>query len=93
MMVDGGFLENFPIHIFDKATPDLNTIGFRIDHEAQIENDKVDRTLAEMAINNLNEYFGAFYSIIMENLNRQRLTAELTGKELFRSVMGMFNQG
>ena len=29
-----------------------------------------------MPINNLKEYFRAFYNITMENLNRQRLTAE-----------------
>ena len=76
MMMDGGFLENFPIHIFDRSGADQHTIGFRIDHVDQIESDKENRTLAEMPINNLKEYFGAFYSITMENLNRQRLTAE-----------------
>lgn len=76
MMMDGGFLENFPIHIFDNPAPDPHTIGFRIDHGPQIENDKGSRTLAEMPINNLKEYFRAFYSITMENLNRQRLTVE-----------------
>ena len=75
MMVDGGILENFPIHIFDKQQPDLYTIGFRIDHASQIENDKGDRTLAEMPIDDLKQYFGAFYSIVIENLNRQRLTS------------------
>ena len=74
MMMDGGLLENFPIHIFDKQQPDLNTLGFRIDHDTQIENDKGDRNLAEMPIDNLNQYFSAFYSIVIENLNRQRLT-------------------
>jgi NTE family protein len=74
MMVDGGVLENFPIHIFDKEQPDLYTIGFRIDHTPQIENDKGDKTLAEMPIDHLKEYFGAFYNIVVENLNRQRLT-------------------
>ena len=76
MMVDGGFLENFPIHIFDKSSPDLNTIGFRIDHGTQIESDKENRALVEMPITNLKEYFRAFYNITMENLNRQRLTTE-----------------
>ncbi len=75
MMVDGGILENFPIHIFDKQQPDLYTIGFRIDHDPQIENDKGDRILAEMPIDDLKQYFGAFYSIVIENLNRQRLTS------------------
>ena len=74
VMVDGGVLENFPIHIFDNIHPGEKTIGFRIDHVAQIESDKKDRTLAEIPIENLNLYFRAFYTIIMENLNRQRLT-------------------
>ena len=75
MMVDGGILENFPIHIFDKQQPDLYTIGFRIDHSPQIENDKVDKTLAEMPVDDLKQYFGAFYNIVIENLNRQQLTS------------------
>lgn len=74
VLVDGGIVENFPIHIFDKSTPDLTTIGFRLDHDSQIESDSVGRALAAMEVGNLNEYFKAFYSIIIENLNRQRLT-------------------
>lgn len=74
MMVDGGVLENFPIHIFDKQQPDPYTIGFRIDHVPQIENDKGDKNLAEMPVQDLKQYFGAFYNIVIENLNRQRLT-------------------
>jgi NTE family protein len=74
MMVDGGILENFPIHIFDKQQPDLYTIGFRIDHGPQIANDRKDRALAEMPVDDLKQYFGAFYNIVIENLNRQQLT-------------------
>lgn len=74
IFVDGGVVENFPIHIFDNGTPDLNTIGFRMDHDAQIESDKLNRTLAEMEVGSLNDYFKAFYSIVIENLNRQQLT-------------------
>lgn len=74
VLVDGGIVENFPIHIFDRTIPDMNTIGFRLDHDAQIESDRLDRTLAQMGIGSLNEYFKAFYSIIIENLNRQHLT-------------------
>jgi len=74
VFVDGGIVENFPIHIFDTVTPDLNTIGFRMDHDAQIESDKLKRTLAEMEIGSINDYFKAFYSIVIENLNRQLLT-------------------
>jgi NTE family protein len=76
LVMDGGFLENFPIHLFDNATIDHTTLGFRIDSEAQTKNDRDKRELVEMEIENLNQYFGAFYNIIIENLNRQRLTAE-----------------
>ena len=74
VLIDGGIVENFPIHMFDKETPDTNTIGFRLDHDPQIESDKQTKELAEMEIGNLNEYFRAFYSIVIENLNRQNLT-------------------
>ena len=74
VLVDGGIVENFPIHIFDKETPDTNTIGFRLDHDPQIESDKQTKELAAMNIENLNEFFKAFYSIVIENLNRQNLT-------------------
>jgi NTE family protein len=74
IMVDGGFLENFPIHVFDKKDPDIFTIGFRIDSDPQIESDRNSRILAEIPISHLNEYFLAFYNIVMEGLNRQRLT-------------------
>jgi len=74
VMVDGGFLENFPIHVFDNPKPDSSTIGFRIDPDAQIQNDKNSRALAEIPISNLDHYFRAFYNIVMENLNRSQLT-------------------
>jgi NTE family protein len=74
IMVDGGFMENFPIHIFDKTTANPFTIGFRIDSDAQIKNDKENKNLSEIPIGNLKQYFTAFYNIIIEDLNRQQLT-------------------
>lgn len=87
VMVDGGFTANFPIKIFDSTKyfapaapniflPNPETIGFRIDRDEQIRNDDSSGNLAPMEINSLKEYFGAFYNIIIENLNRQTLTKE-----------------
>jgi NTE family protein len=86
-MLDGGFVANFPIRIFDSTKyfntvsanvfePNMETIGFRIDREDQVQNDQRGNALAPMEINSLKEYFGAFYNIIIENLNRQTLTKE-----------------
>jgi len=76
IMVDGGFLENFPIHIFDERNTDWSTIGFRIDPDAQIKNDRENQVLAEMPADDIKEYMLAFYTMVIENLNRQLLTKE-----------------
>ena len=88
VMVDGGFTGNFPIKIFDStryvpAVSSTNgfvlnpaTIGFRIDRAEQIINDSAAVGLAPMPVSNIKEYAGAFYNIIIENLNRQVLSAE-----------------
>ncbi len=85
VMVDGGFTGNFPIRIFDStryhSPADTNvfdynnyTLAFRIDKEEQINNDATNFQLAEIPINNIKSYLGAFYTIVVENLNRQSLT-------------------
>jgi len=88
IMVDGGFTANFPIKIFDSTkyfdpgrpknsfAVNLQTIGFRIDRDDQIQNDVSGKSLAPTEINTIRDYFGAFYNIIMENLNRQTLTRD-----------------
>jgi NTE family protein len=87
IMVDGGFTANFPIKIFDSTkyfdqtkpntfASNPQTIGFRIDRNDQIQNDTSGKSLASFKINSLKDYFGAFYNIVIENLNRQTLTKE-----------------
>lgn len=85
IMVDGGLTGNFPIHIFDSAftrnsrkeyIANMATLGFRIDNERQIVNDKKERELVNMPVTNLKEYTAAFYNMMIENLNRQSLTTD-----------------
>ena len=77
IMVDGGFTGNFPIRMFDSMTnANFSTLGFRIDSDEQIENDLGDKRLAQVPITNFNDYMRAFYNMVIENLNRQPLTAE-----------------
>jgi NTE family protein len=85
VMVDGGLLGNFPIRIFDSVETGAGmrsvianelTLGFRIDSEKQIENDKTGKGLAGMPVSSFREYTAAFYNIAMENLNRQPLSPD-----------------
>lgn len=85
IMVDGGFTANFPIRLFDSlkyfntTVPNAcavneKTLGFRIDSDGQVKMDSAGSGLASMPVTNLKEYATAFYTIILENLNRQTLT-------------------
>ena len=85
-MVDGGFVSNFPIRLFDSLKYiqssgqnqfafNPQTLGFRIDREEQIVSDVERKGLAEMPITDMNSFATAFYSMIIENLNRQPLTS------------------
>lgn len=75
VMVDGGFIGNFPIKVFDTAEVINNsTLGFRIDSDEQIKNDTGNKTLAPLPVGNLKQYMAAFYNMVIENLNRQPLS-------------------
>ena len=77
IMVDGGFTGNFPIRMFDSLDQvNYSTIGFRIDTDDQIKNDRESNTIAPMPVGNFKQYMAAFYNIVIENLNRQQLTKE-----------------
>lgn len=87
VMADGGFTANFPMRLFD-STKYLDpskqnnffynheTLGIRIDSEEQIRNDSTGGGLAYLPVENFKQYITAFYTIILENLNRQTLTKE-----------------
>lgn len=87
IMVDGGFTANFPIRIFDStrytnpSRPNAfavnpHTVGFRIDSKEQIDSDQEGAGLAPVPVSRFNHYMRAFYTLILEQLNRQTLTAE-----------------
>jgi NTE family protein len=87
VMVDGGIIANFPIRLFDSTkfidsslpnrfAINKHTLGFRIDRAEQIASDSTMSGLAPFYIKGFNSYMQAFYSIIIENLNRQNLTKE-----------------
>ena len=89
IMVDGGVTANFPIHIFDepryfKAKDSLElakginpeTLGLRLDRPEQIAYDRQQGGLAPYQISGFNDYMSAFYTMVLENLNRATLKPE-----------------
>jgi len=83
IVVDGGILGNFPVSLFDSVATDSlqqpqrivnrQTLGVRIDSDAQIRNDALSKELVPLEINNLQDYVSAFYILALENLNRTQL--------------------
>ncbi len=83
VVVDGGIVANYPIFIFDSTyidptgqevrIPDAGTIGVRIDTDEQIAYDSEGKELAPAPIENISEYIGAFYTMVIESLNRNTL--------------------
>ncbi len=79
VLLDGGFLSNFPIWVFDDSTKyetqAKKTIGFRIDSDYQIQ---VDRTKSKLplyyTIHSTKDLIGSVYYLMKENLNRFILT-------------------
>ncbi|HEY6062083.1 MAG TPA: patatin-like phospholipase family protein [Chitinophagaceae bacterium] len=77
VMVDGGLIGNFPIRIFDTgANFNFATLGFRIDSDEQIKNDRESKNIAPLPVGNFKQYMTAFYNMVIENLNRQQLRPE-----------------
>ncbi len=89
VMVDGGFLQNLPIKVFDstkyfssKTINEFNenpfTVGIRVDSKNQIDLDKNKNynTIAPLQIKSFGDYGNAFIVFITEHLNRQQLTAK-----------------
>jgi NTE family protein len=80
LMVDGGLTGEFPIFMFDSLAEGSNrianskTIGCRIDAPDQIVFDQTQKGLAPFEINRFRNYIGAFYSYVIESMNRSQLT-------------------
>ena len=99
VVVDGGIMGNFPIFMFDSIgidsfnhkirIPNYRTIGIRIDSDLQIRRDSLDKELVPIQINNISDYFQAFYIIILENLNRNKLIPEDWERTISVSSVGI----
>lgn len=90
VLADGGFLANYPIQVFDGEFQMNCTIGLRLDEDNQITRDTSGHhELAFYEISDFRDYVGAFYNIIIENLNRCDLTEEDWKRTISISTCGI----
>jgi NTE family protein len=87
IMADGGFLANYPIQLFDDTYEKSATLGLRLDNDNQIKNnDSSKYELAPYEINDFRDYIGAFYTLVLESLNRIELTEDDWKRSVFIST-------
>jgi NTE family protein len=102
VMVDGGIVANYPIHIFDQAqyvsggtlgdtTQVVNweTLGVRLERDEQIPYDEQNQGLAPFPIEGFVDYIGAFYNLVLEMLNRRELTDDDWSRTVMVSCAGI----
>lgn len=99
VVVDGGIIGNYPIFLFDSLTvdaannevriPNHKTLGVRIDSDLQIKSDSLNQELVPIPITNMSDYLGAFYILILENLNRIPLIPEDWERTISVSSVGI----
>jgi NTE family protein len=89
VMVDGGFIANYPLWLFDSTRyqtgfsgsnnfeVNKETLGFRIDREEQIELDRQGiNQLAPLPVTDIKEYMEAFMLLMVESMNRPQQRPE-----------------
>ncbi len=93
VMIDGGLLANYPIDIFDSIDEitnlrivNENTLGFKIETEEQLKN---NAELAPIQIEQFKDFLLSFYTITLENLNRQHLIASDWERSVLISSKGI----
>ncbi|MFT6868503.1 MAG: NTE family protein [Cyclobacteriaceae bacterium] len=99
ILVDGGIVGNYPIFLFDSLAvsernevvrfPNYETLGFRIDSEAQIKQDSIVKEITSQEIFDFKDYFAALYNFTMESLNRNQMTPDDWSRTVSISSVGI----
>lgn len=87
VLADGGFLCNYPIHLFDSTKylnsneinqfkPNLQTLGVLLETKKQLEEGYQSNQIVSQQIENIKDYLWAFYTILLEHLNRNQMTED-----------------
>lgn len=90
ILVDGGLTANYPLDLFDAdGQPNVETLGLKLERPEQLTHDQASSGLAPYSIRSFNEYIGAFYTYVIENLNRPPTWANEKSRTIYISMEGI----
>ncbi|MBD2757150.1 patatin-like phospholipase family protein [Spirosoma validum] len=90
ILVDSGLTANYPLDLFDvEGQPNDETLGLKLERPEQLTHDQASSGLAPYSIRSFNEYIGAFYTYVIENLNRQPTWANEKSRTIYISMEGI----
>ncbi|WP_306642293.1 patatin-like phospholipase family protein [Sanyastnella coralliicola] len=91
LLIDGGLLANYPIHMFDRSDGQNSgiTIGVRMDTPEQIDADQQREGLVDLDINSLQSYTEALYVLTLETLSRNSMSEDDWSRTISVSTEGI----
>lgn len=90
ILVDGGLTANYPLDLFDAdGQPNSETLGLKLERPEQLTHYQSGTGLAPYSIHSFNDYIGAFYNYVIENLNRQPALANEKSRTIYISMEGI----
>ena len=90
ILVDGGLTANYPLDLFDTdGQPNSETLGLKLERPEQLTYHQTSSGLAPYSIHSFNDYIGAFYTYVIENLNRQPASVDEKNRTIYISMEGI----
>ena len=90
ILVDGGLTANYPLDLFDTdGQPNAETLGLKLERPEQLTYHQTSTGLAPYSIRSFNDYIGAFYNYVIENLNQQPASANEKERTIYISMEGI----
>ncbi|MEP6673868.1 MAG: patatin-like phospholipase family protein [Ferruginibacter sp.] len=102
--IDGGIMANYPVNIFDSCrnggSPlfcdniihNYQTLGIKLDRNAQVEQLAHSTDIPGYNINNLNDYISAFVNLMMETMNRKPNLENEKGRTIYIGYGDIFSK-
>jgi NTE family protein len=89
VFVDGGFLINYPLTLFDSGRVNPHSLGLKLERPEQIAYSLNDPGFAPYEITDLKSYMGALYTLTLESINRKMPIEDERSRTIYISTAGI----